>query len=145
MAYLVTRNTDSNYLKMEGHKKGSLTIRSQIWLGNIFQYREINDLEIWLWEKMTLVASYTWAVIALKVCWKVTLGHRFDNNFWMLSNFWTRPRCFTKYTFVARIWIQIFYFFGEIERVIIFWICPTKLPEIWIPIICRWGVIKEEV
>jgi len=36
MAYLVTRNTDSNYLPMEGHKKGSLTIRSRIWLGNIF-------------------------------------------------------------------------------------------------------------
>jgi len=36
MAYLVTRNTDSNYLPMEGHKKVSLTISSQIWLGNIF-------------------------------------------------------------------------------------------------------------
>jgi len=36
MADLVTRNTDSNYLPMKGHNKGSLTIRSQIWLGNIF-------------------------------------------------------------------------------------------------------------
>ena len=36
MAYHVTLNTDSNYLPMEGHKNGSLRIRSWIWLGNIF-------------------------------------------------------------------------------------------------------------
>ena len=31
----VTRNTDSNYEPMKGHKNGSLAIHSQIWLGNI--------------------------------------------------------------------------------------------------------------
>ena len=45
------------------------------------------------------------------MCWKVTLGHRFDNNFWMVRNFWTRPKCFRKYKFGAWIWTQIFYFF----------------------------------
>jgi len=64
MAYLVTRNTDSNYLPMEGQKKGSLTIRVQIWLGNIFLYREINNLEIKFRIENTLVASYSRAVIA---------------------------------------------------------------------------------
>ena len=36
MYYTVTRNTDSNYQMMERHKNGTLTIRSQISLGNIF-------------------------------------------------------------------------------------------------------------
>jgi len=36
MAFLVTRNMDSNYLPMVGHKKGSPMIRSQIWLVTIF-------------------------------------------------------------------------------------------------------------
>jgi len=42
---------------------------------------------------------------------KVTLGHRFDSNFWMARNFWTRPKCFRKCTFGAWIWTQILYFF----------------------------------
>ena len=36
MSYRVTRNMDSNYVPLEGHKKGSLMIRSRIWPGNIF-------------------------------------------------------------------------------------------------------------
>jgi len=36
MSHRVTRNTDSNYVPMEGPKNRSLTIHSQIWLGNIF-------------------------------------------------------------------------------------------------------------
>ena len=35
LSYRVARNTDSNYVPIEGHKKGSLTIRSRIWLENI--------------------------------------------------------------------------------------------------------------
>jgi len=35
-SHQVTQNTDSNYALMEGRKNGSLTIRTRIWLGNIF-------------------------------------------------------------------------------------------------------------
>ena len=45
------------------------------------------------------------------MCWKVTFGHHFDNNFWTVRNFWTRPEWITKHTFVVWIWTQIFYFF----------------------------------
>ena len=36
MSCRVTRNTESNYVPMEGRKNGSLAIRIRIWLGNIF-------------------------------------------------------------------------------------------------------------
>ena len=45
------------------------------------------------------------------MCWKVTFGHHFDNNFWTVRNFWTRPSCFRKYTFGAWIWRQILHIF----------------------------------
>ena len=51
-----------------------------------YQYREINHLKIEFWEKNTLLASYSWALIALEMCWIVNCGHCFDNNFWMLRN-----------------------------------------------------------
>ena len=47
------------------------------------------------------------------MCWEVTFGHRFHNNFWTVRNFWTRPECFRKYTFGAWIWTQILYFFDR--------------------------------
>ena len=64
MSYRVTRITDSNYVPMEGHKKGSLMIRSRIILEIFIPYREINNLEIEFWVENTLVASYSRAVIA---------------------------------------------------------------------------------
>ena len=76
-----------------------------------FLYREINHLDIKFKEKNTLVASYSRAVIAWKMCWKVTFGHRFDNNFRKARNFWMPPECFRKYTFRAWIWTQIFHYF----------------------------------
>ena len=36
-------------------------------------------------------------------------------------------------------------FLMEIKRVILVRICPTELPEIWIPIMCRERGIKKEV
>ena len=36
MSHRVTRNTDSNYVPMEGRKNGSLMFFSRIWHGNIF-------------------------------------------------------------------------------------------------------------
>ena len=64
-------------------------------------YRVINHLEIKFWVKYTLVASNFRVVIAQKMCWKVTFGHRFDNNFRTVRNFWMRTECFRKYTFRA--------------------------------------------
>ena len=48
-----------------------------------------------------LVANYSRAVIAKKMCWNVTFGHRFDKNFRKARNFWMPPECFRKYTFRA--------------------------------------------
>ena len=74
-------------------------------------YRLINHLEIKFWVKYTLVASNFRAVIAQKMCWKVTFGHRFDNNLRTVRNFWMRPECFRKYTFRAWIWTQFLHYF----------------------------------
>jgi len=49
---------------MEGRTNGSLTIRTQIWLGNILPISQINNLETKFWVKNTLVASYSRVVIA---------------------------------------------------------------------------------
>ena len=46
-----------------------------------FLYREITHLKIKFWLKIMLVASYLRALIAFKMCKKVTFGPRFDNNF----------------------------------------------------------------
>ena len=111
MSYWVTRKMDSNYVPMEEHKKGSLTIHSRIRLGNIFIYHLINHLEKKFCAKNTLVASYSCAVIAKKMCWNLTFSHRFDNNIRTARNFWMPPECFRKYTFSALIWTQILHYF----------------------------------
>ena len=75
-------------------------------------YHVFNQLEIKFWVKYTLVANNFRAVIAQKMCWKVTFCHRFDNNFRTVRNFWMPPECFRTYTFRARIWTQILHYFG---------------------------------
>ena len=77
-----------------------------------FLYHVINHLEKKICAKNALVVSYSRAVIAWKMCWKVTFGHRFDNNFRTSRNFWMPPECFRKYTFRAWIWTQILFYFG---------------------------------
>ena len=111
MSYRVTRNINSNYVVMEGRKNGSLMIRSWIWLKNIFPTSHDQSSRIKILCKNTIMASYSRAIIAKKMCWKVTFGHRFDNNFLTVRNFWVRPECLRKYTFRAWIWIEILYFF----------------------------------
>ena len=64
MSYRVTRNTESNYVPMEGHKNGSLAIRYEFGLEIFFLYRVIDNLEIKFWAKNKLVPSYSRAVIA---------------------------------------------------------------------------------
>ena len=87
MSHRITQNTDSNYVPMEGGKNGSLTFCSWIWHANIFPISRDKSSRNKIWVKKTLVASYSWAVIALKMCSKVTFGHRFDYNFWTVWNF----------------------------------------------------------
>jgi len=43
-------------------------------------YLDKNPHKIKFWEKNTLGASYSRDLITLKICRKVTIGHRFDNN-----------------------------------------------------------------
>ena len=64
-------------------------------------YHMTNNLEIKFWVQYTLVATNCRAVITRKMCKKLTFGHRFDNNFRMVRNFWIRLECFGKYTFEA--------------------------------------------
>ena len=145
-SHRVTRNTDSNYLTLEGCKTRSLTIRTRIWLGHIFLISRDTYCWIEILGKKTLAASYSRTVIAKKMCWKVTFGHRFEIKFWTVRNFLTWHECFRKNTFGAWIWTQILYFFFmEIKRVIVIWISPTELPNIRIPILCRWRGVKVEV
>ena len=104
----VTRNMDSNYEPIDGRKNGSLTFCSRIWLGNIYSiswdHSPQNQI---LGKKIMLFFSYSWALIALKICWKVTFDNRFHNNFWMMRNSLTRPECYWKNTFGAWIWTKI--------------------------------------
>ena len=71
----------------------------------------INHREIKFSVKYTLVARNFRAVIAQNMCWKVTFGHRFGNNFRTVRNFLMWLECFRKYTFRAWIWIQILHYF----------------------------------
>ena len=81
MAYLVTRNTDSHYSPLEGHRKGSLTIRSKIWFENIFPIsRDQQPRNRILGRKYVSGKLFT-NRNRLKMCTKVTLGRRFDRNF----------------------------------------------------------------
>ena len=63
MSYSVTRKTDSDYVPMEEHENGSLTIRSRIRLGNNFPISRDQSSPKKFCAKNTLVASYARAVI----------------------------------------------------------------------------------
>ena len=88
-----------------------------------FLYHVINHLEKKFCAKNTLVASYSRAVIAWKMRWKVTFGHRFDNNFRKARNFWMPPECFTKYTFRAWTRTQILHYFDGNQE----YYCPLNM------------------
>ena len=63
------------------------------------------------------MACHSRALIALKMCWNVTFGHRFNHKFWTVRNSFRQPECCRKYTFSYWIWTQILYFFdGNRER-----------------------------
>ena len=60
---------DSNYVPMEEHKNGSVTIHSRIWLGNIFPIsRDQLSRKKKIYAKNTLVDNYSRAVFAWKMC-----------------------------------------------------------------------------
>ena len=85
-AHRVTRNMDSNYVPIKGRKNGCLTFCSKFGYEIFFQYREIAHLKTKFWVKNTLLVNYSRALIAVKMCWKLTFEHFFDNKFWMLRN-----------------------------------------------------------
>ena len=96
---------------MERCKNGRLMICSRIWLVNIFPISW--DQSSWnqiLGKKIFVPCSWQ-ALIALKMCWKVTFGHSFKKNFWKVRNFQMQPKRFRKYTYGAWIWTQKLYFF----------------------------------
>ena len=86
-------------------------------------YRVINHLQIKFWVKYTLEDSNFRAVTAQKMCWKVTFGHRFSNNFRTVWNFWMPPECFRKYTFRAWIWTKVLHYFDANQE----WYCPLNI------------------
>ena len=51
MSQRVTQNTDSYYQPMVGRKKGSQTIRSRNWLGNIFPISLDQSSRTQIWVK----------------------------------------------------------------------------------------------
>ena len=128
LAHQVTWNMDSNYVPIKGRKNGCLTFCSKFGLEIFSLYREITHLKIKFWVKNMLLVSYSWALIALKVCWKVTSNNRFGNNFWTVRNSLTRHDCFWKNTFEAWIWTKNLYFFYEIKGVSVVCIRPGELP-----------------
>ena len=90
MSHRVTRNKDSSYVQMEGFKNWRLLISHEFGKEIFFLYCEINNPQIKFSVKNMSVASYSWAVIASKMCWKVTFGHHLNINFWTVTNCWTR-------------------------------------------------------
>ena len=112
MSHRITQNMNSNYVPMEGRKNRSLMISTRFWHRNIFPISRDQSSRKKFCAKNTLVASYSRAVITLKMCWKVIFSHRFGNNFRTAWNFWTSLECFRKYTFRAWIWIEILHYFG---------------------------------
>ena len=72
--------------RLRGVKMEDWRFVQEIGLEIFFLYREINHPKIKFWEKNMLVASYSWALITLEMCWKVNFGHRFYNNFWTVRN-----------------------------------------------------------
>ena len=118
LAQRVTRNMDSDYEPIGGRKNGSVKFCSRIWLRNIFSISRDHSFQNKIWVENMLVATYLRALIALKICWKVTSDNRFDSNFWTVRNSLTRPNCFRKNTFRAWIWAN-FFFSMEIRGVIV--------------------------
>ena len=68
MVHRVTRNSDSNYVPIEGCEKGRQTFFHEIGFKVFIQYREMNHLKVKFWKEDTLVASYSRALIALEMC-----------------------------------------------------------------------------
>ena len=75
--------------------------------------------------------------LTFKMCWKVTIGHRFDNKFWMVKilrrGLNALESTHSKLEFEHKFCI----FTMEMKRVIVVWICPSELLEMWITIMCR--------
>ena len=79
------------------------------------------------------------------MCSKVTLGHLFEINFWMVKNFWRGLSVLESTHSKLEFEHKFFIFTMEIKRVILVRIWPALLPEIRIPIIRHLRGIEKEV
>ena len=139
MSLRVTGNMDSNYVLMEWRKNGRLTIRSQIWLGNIFPISRDQSSENQILGKNTFMASYSRAFIALEMCWNVNFGHRFDINFWTVRNLKNGLKVLesrhSELEFEHKFWI----FLIKIKRVISFEYGPPSYSKFRFLLCADWG------
>ena len=91
------------------------------------------------------MVSYPEGVITLKMCWKVTFGHSFENNFSTVRNFWMRPNVLESINSEHEFELKFCNFSMDIKRVIVVWICPSTFPDIQNPIMCQRRGVKMEV
>ena len=79
------------------------------------------------------------------MCWKVTFGHHFDKNLWTVRIFWRGQNVLESTHSEFEYEHKLFIFSIEIKRFIVHWVCPAEVPEIRIPVMCKWrGVQIEE-
>ena len=139
MAHRVTRNSNSNYVPIEGCNNGSLTFCSRNWLWNIFPISRDQSSENQILGKNTFVASYSRAFIALEMCWNVNFGHRFDINFWTVRNLKNGLKVLesrhSELEFEHKFWI----FLIKIKRVISFEYSPPSYSKFRFLLCADWG------
>ena len=107
-----------------------------------FLYRQIIHLKIKFWLKNRLVASYSQALIALKMWPLVTISTiTFEQQGILRCGLNILESTHSELEFEKEFW----FFSKKIKRVIVIWIWPTELPEIRIPIMFRQKGVKMEI
>ena len=105
----------------------------------------INRLEIKFCAKNTLVASYSRAVIAKK-CVEISPSVTVSTIKLERQGIFGFRLNVLESTHLELEFEHKFYIISvEIKSVIVLSICPTDLPEKWIPIMCRWRSTKMKV
>ena len=133
MYHWVPRNSDSNYMPIEGHKNGSLTFSSQIWLWNTFPISRDQSS-----QNQILGKKYVrdWALFALKMCWKVTLVIVSTKTYERQGILGCRVNVLVSRHFELEFGKKNWIVTTKIKRAIVVWIWTAELLEIRIPIMC---------
>ena len=111
LALGVTRYLNSNSGPIEGHKSGSPTFCSRIWVWNIFPMSQGQSSQNLVFGQKFVAGKLSRDLAGLKVFWKASFGHRFSHKIWTFRNFRRRAECVGKHSFWDRIWTQILLFF----------------------------------